>query len=83
MIPFSKSIPHVVVRPAVQVGRQQAFTRGHSSVVERPSYKGNAGGSSPSARTSTMNTKTANVHQIRDQLLLPLTCAGTAVCVLA
>lgn len=25
MIPPSKSIPHVVVRPAVQVGRQQAF----------------------------------------------------------
>ena len=79
MSPSSKSIPHVVVvRPAVQVGRQQAFfDAGVAQMAEHLFYKENVAGSTPVART--MNTKTANVHLG----LLQLTSAGTAVCVLA
>lgn len=71
--------PHAVVRPAVTSSRRQVSTRGHSSVVERPAYTRNVGGSNPSARTNTMNTNTANIHLE----LLQLTSAGMAVCVLA
>ena len=81
MNPFSKNIPHVVVvRPAVQVGRQQAFSDAGVAQWQSGGFTSrDSRGSSPFARTSTMNTKTANVHLE----LLQLTSAGTAVCVLA
>lgn len=72
--------PVVVVRPAVPGGRQQAFD--HAGVAQRQSgwpTPNDSRGSSPFARTTTMNTKIANVHLE----LLQLPSAGTAVCVLA
>lgn len=71
--------PHAVVRPAVTSSRRQVSTRGHISMAENSAYIRDVGGSSPSARTSTMNTQTANIHLE----LLQLTSAGMAVCVLA